>query len=81
MGNAHLSGDNLCLQFRDNGAVYGNNQGGSDSGKWRVEDGKLCMQWNRWEYQGCGALVRVGDEVRHLYPDGSVHWCLPSKPW
>ncbi len=45
-----------------NGTMYGHNGGSSDSGKWRVEDGKLCMSWQRWEYEGCGQLVRVGDK-------------------
>lgn len=58
------------------------NQGSSDSGRWRVEDGKLCMTWNRWEYEGCGKLVRVGTDVQHLYPDGTtVHLIFrPSGP-
>ena len=52
-----LAGGAPSLQFNDNGAMYGkngNNGGGSDSGKWRIEDGKLCMPWQRWEYEGCG---------------------------
>ena len=67
----HLAGGTPSLQFKDNGTMYGNN-GGSDSGKWRVEDGKLCMSWQRWEYEGCGQLVRVGDKVQHLYPNASA---------
>ena len=58
----------------------GNNGGGSDSGKWQIEDGKLCMSWQRWEYEGCGQLVRVGDKVQHLYPNSSaVHLVFNKK--
>ena len=70
-----LAGGTPSLQFKDNGTLYGkngNNGGGSDSGKWRIEDGKLCMRWQRWEYEGCGQLVRVGDKVQHLYPNASA---------
>ena len=70
-----LAGGTPSLQFNDNGTMYGkngNNGGGSDSGKWRIEDGKLCMSWQRWEYEGCGQLVRVGDKVQHLYPNASA---------
>ena len=70
-----LAGGTPSLQFKDNGTRYGhdgNNCGGSDSGKWRIEDGKLCMRWQRWEYEGCGQLVRVGDKVHHLYPNASA---------
>ena len=66
-----LAGGTPSLQFKDNGTMYGHN-GGSDSGKWRIEDGKLCMSWQRWEYEGCGQLVRVGDQVHHLYPNASA---------
>ena len=66
-----LAGGTPSLQFKDNGTMYGHN-GGSDSGKWRVEDGKLCMSWQRWEYEGCGQLVRVERKVHHLYPNASA---------
>ena len=72
--STRLAGGQPNLQFKEDGTMYGNNSGSSDSGKWRVEDGKLCMTWRQWEYEGCGKLVRVGDAVQHLYPDGaSVH--------
>ena len=67
-----LAGGTPSLQFKDNGTMYGHNGGGSDSGKWRVEDGKLCMSWQRWEYEGCGQLVRVEGKVQHLYPNASA---------
>ena len=66
-----LAGGTPSLQFKDNGTMYGHN-GGSDSGKWRIEDGKLCMRWQRWEYEGCGQLVRVEGKVQHLYPNASA---------
>ena len=66
-----LAGGTPSLQFKDNGTMCGHN-GGSDSGKWRIEDGKLCMRWQRWEYEGCGQLVRVGDKVQHPYPNASA---------
>ena len=66
-----LAGGTPSLQFKDNGTMYGHN-GGSDSGKWRIEDGKLCMSWQRWEYEGCGQLIRVEGKVQHLYPNASA---------
>ena len=67
-----MAGGNPSLQFKEGGAMYGNNAGSSDSGKWRIEDSKLCMSWRTWEYDGCGALVRVGNEIHHLYPHGTA---------
>ena len=69
-----LAGGTPSLQFKDKGTLYGKNGngGGSDSGKWRIEDGKLCMSWQRWEYDGCGQLVRVEGKVHHLYPNANA---------
>ena len=78
-----LAGGTPSLQFKDKGTLYGkngNNGGGNDLGKWRVEDGKLCMSWQRWKYEGCGQLVRVGDKVQHLYSNAStVHLVFSSQ--
>lgn len=75
LNSVHAVSGNPKLQFVEDGRMYGNNGGSSDSGKWEVKDGKLCMTWRRWEYEGCGALVKGADsKIRHLYPTGaSVH--------
>jgi hypothetical protein len=70
---ARTAGGNPQLQFKEDGMMYGSNGGSSDSGKWRVEDGRLCMSWRKWEYEGCGQLLKVGAEIHHLYPAGGVH--------
>ena len=57
------------FEFKDDGTMYGYFTRSSDIGKWRIENGKLCMTWRRVLYDGCGKLVRVGDNVIHLYPD------------
>lgn len=67
------------LDLRDGGRLYGNNQGQSDSGEWRLEGAKLCLKWRRWDYDGCGALQRRGDKVEHLYPDGTLHFTFAPK--
>lgn len=64
----------VTLQFKDNGAVYGNHQGGSDAGKWRVEEGKLCLEWRKWDYTGCGVVQKSGGDIQHLWPNGGVHF-------
>ncbi len=66
------------LNFNKNGKLYGRNGPNSDSGKWRVEDGKLCMKWYRWDYEGCGEMQRIGNKIRHLWPNGDVHF--DAKP-
>jgi hypothetical protein len=74
LNSTRMAGGSPYLQFKEDGTMYGSNSGYSDSGKWRVEDGKLCMTWRKWEYEGCGQLERVDGKVQQLYPDGkSVH--------
>lgn len=74
-----LAGGSPSLQFKDNGTMYGNNEGSSDSGKWRIEDGKLCMNWRKWEYEGCGKLVKIGEEIHHLYQNGTTTHLIFKK--
>lgn len=64
----------VSLQFKEDGTLYGSNNGGSDSGKWRVKDGMLCLEWQRWDYEGCGVVRRVGNEIQHLWPNGGLHF-------
>ena len=71
---SHVRGGQVSLQFRDDGTLYGNHSsGGADSGKWKIEESKLCMNWRQWEYEGCGLIQQRGSEYRHLYPNGSLH--------
>jgi len=62
------------LQLQENGGLYGSASGGSDSGKWRVEGSKLCLEWRKWDYEGCGLVQKVGDKFQHLWPNGGLHF-------
>ncbi|MGE0098778.1 MAG: hypothetical protein AB7S86_10550 [Hydrogenophaga sp.] len=68
----------VALDFRDDGRVYGSNQGGTDSGQWKVEQGRLCLAWRNWDYKGCGVLQKRGDVLEHLHPDGSLHFTVKA---
>jgi hypothetical protein len=64
----------VSFEFKEDGTMYGYFPRSSDRGTWRIDDGKLCMYWQRVLYDGCGKMVRAGDKVVHLYPDGvTVH--------
>ena len=73
LSSTRMAGGSPMLQFKEDGTMYGSNGGSSDSGTWRIEEGKLCMAWRKWEYEGCGHLQKLGSEIRHLYPSGAVH--------
>lgn len=68
----------VALDFREDGRLYGSNQGGMDSGQWKVEQGKLCLSWRTWDYKGCGLLQKRGDLLEHLNPDGSLHFTVKA---
>jgi hypothetical protein len=57
------------LTFKDDGTLTGNEGHTVDKGTWRVENGKLCVTWNTWKYDGCGKLFKVGNEVKFAYPE------------
>jgi len=68
----------VALDFRDDGRLYGSNQGGTDSGQWKVEQGKLCLAWRNWDYKGCGVLQKRDGLLEHLHPDGSPHFTVKA---
>lgn len=63
-------GASVRLRFGADGALSVQDGHATDSGKWSVEDGKLCLQVARWKYDGCGKVVRTGGKLHHFYPDG-----------
>ncbi len=56
----------LRVNMQANGTVVGLSQGQRDSGRWSVESGKLCIEWNTWNQgrKDCSALSREGDRVK-----------------
>jgi hypothetical protein len=62
------AGTSFRLTFKDDGTLTGNEGHTVDKGTWRVEGGKLCITWEKWKYDGCGKLVKAGNEVRFSYP-------------
>ena len=68
LGATSPAGINFRLTFKDDGTLTGNEGHTVDKGTWRVEGGKLCITWEKWQYDGCDKLVRAGSEVRFSYP-------------
>ena len=66
----------LRLNFRNGGALYGNHRAGSDSGKWSTEEGKLCLAWRQWAYNGCGEFRYSDGMIEHYRPNGELHFAL-----
>lgn len=68
LGATGPSAASFRLTFKDDGTLTGNEGHTLDKGTWRVEGGKLCITWEKWQYDGCGKLIKAGNEVRFSYP-------------
>jgi hypothetical protein len=68
LGATGPSAASFRLTFKDDGTLAGNEGHTVDKGTWRVEGGKLCITWEKWKYDGCGKLVKAGNEVKFFYP-------------
>lgn len=64
----------VSLKFEEDGTVYANSPNFSSSGKWKVVEGKLCMEGRRFDYEGCGAVRKAGEQIQHFWPSGSLHF-------
>lgn len=57
------SGIGWRLDYKENGYAFVNvSSGFADKGQWRVEDGKLCSDWNKAQ-SGCSDVRLHGDSV------------------
>jgi hypothetical protein len=61
----------LRLRFGADGALSIQDGHAVDTGKWRVEGGMLCMQVQKWAFDGCGRMVRTDSGVKLLDPSGA----------
>ena len=62
------------LNFQENGTVRASGNGFNNKGAWKVEEGKLCLDGQKFDFEGCGAMRKVGGEIQHLWPKGEVHF-------
>lgn len=59
-------GDDGSLSIQDGHAVL--------TGKWSVQDDKLCLQVQKWNFDGCGKMTRAGNQITQYDPAGDkVH--------
>ena len=62
------AGTSFRLIYKDDGTLTGNEGHTVDKGTWCVEGGKLCITWEKRQYDGCCKLVKVGNQVTFSYP-------------
>jgi hypothetical protein len=54
------------VRMKSNGTLAGTSNGENDTGRWSIESGKLCIQWNTWNggRKDCSTLQRDGSRVQ-----------------
>lgn len=60
----------LRLKFNQDGSLSIQDGHAVEKGKWRVEGDQLCVQVAKWNFDGCGKMVRVDGKLRLLEPSG-----------
>lgn len=67
-----FAGASWRLEYMSNGYAFLNTSNGySDKGRWRVEDGKLCVEWVKLS-SGCNEARVAGDSVLIKRNSGEV---------
>lgn len=66
------------LQFEENGTVWASGNGFNHRGKWKVEEGKLCLDGQKFDFDGCGVVRKAANAIQHLWPQGHLHFDFPA---
>lgn len=77
--NGQLIKSDNKVKFGANGTMSGSTKAGqSDTGKWWVEENKICRKWRQWQKAatGCYTITLAGNRVRWVQDDGRTHGVL-----
>ena len=59
-----VMGDTFRIEYKDSGYVFINlSNGRKDSGTWRAEEGKVCVEYRGRMHSGCSELRATSDKV------------------
>lgn len=53
------AGSTVRVEYKDNGYAFANVGSSNDSGKWRVEESAVCVEWSRFQ-AGCTEFRSLG---------------------
>jgi hypothetical protein len=63
-------GGQVRVRFADDGSLSIQDGHAVLTGKWAVQDDKLCMQVAKWNHDECGKLSRSGSLITHYMAGG-----------
>ncbi len=70
LSGERVGGGQVRIKFVDNGALSIQDGHAVETGTWAVEDNKLCLKVAKWNFDGCGRMVKAGNLVTHYFPEG-----------
>lgn len=57
------AGGTVRVEYKDNGYAFVNVGSSNDSGKWRVEESAVCVEWSRFQ-PGCSEFRSLGETLQ-----------------
>ncbi len=57
------AGSTVRVEYKDNGYAFVNVGSSNDSGKWRIEESAVCVEWSRFP-AGCSEFRSLGDTLQ-----------------
>lgn len=57
------AGSTVRVEYKDNSYAFVNVGSSNDSGKWRVEESAVCVEWSRFP-AGCSEFRSLGDALQ-----------------
>lgn len=57
------AGNTVRVEYKDNGYAFVNVGSSNDSGKWRVEESTVCVEWSRFP-AGCSDFRSLGETLQ-----------------
>ncbi|WP_397411548.1 hypothetical protein [Polaromonas sp.] len=57
------AGNTVRVEYKENGYAFANTGASSDSGKWRIEESAVCVEWSRFP-SGCSEFRSLGNALQ-----------------
>lgn len=74
LAGERAGGGQVRIKFGDDGSLSIQDGHAVLTGKWSVQDDKLCMQVQKWNLDGCGKMTKAGNQITQYDPAGEkVH--------
>jgi hypothetical protein len=70
LSGERVGGGQVRMKFSEDGSLSVQDGHAVETGKWAVQDGKLCIQVAKWNFDGCGKVAKTGNLTTQYFPAG-----------